>query len=61
MTTYKITNAVSGLVLGAYVADSHDGALEAMAIDAGYSSYAEACEAAPVKDGEIVVTEVHPE
>jgi hypothetical protein len=54
-TRYSIENTVSGQSLGIYDADSEHGALEAMARDAGYNSYAEACEVAAVPDGEIVV------
>lgn len=58
MATYRIENTISGVVLGEYAGDTPEQALDAMARDAGYSDYAEACEVAPVKDGEIRVTEV---
>ena len=41
--------------MGAYQADSEDQALELMAKDAGYDSYAEACEV--VAEGDFTVTE----
>ncbi len=55
MTTYTITNILSGIVLGDYDAHDEQGALDAMARDAGYVDYTDACEAAPVADGEITV------
>ena len=58
MTTYRIENTASGIILGDYEADSKHAALDAMARDAGYADYAEAQEVAPAKDGEIIVTEV---
>jgi hypothetical protein len=57
MTRYSIENTVSGQTLGYYDAESEQGALDAMAADAGYKSYAEACEVSPVSDGEIVVVQ----
>lgn len=58
MTKYQIINTTSGADLGQYDADDEQQALEAMARDAGYESYAAACEVAPVADGEIAVTPV---
>lgn len=58
MQTYRITNSKSGMDLGTFQAKDQQGALEAFAREAGYSTYAEACEEHPVAEGEMVVTEV---
>ena len=44
MATYEITNRISGQSLGTYGAEDEAGALEAMAHEAGYATYREACE-----------------
>ena len=61
MDTYRIQNTISGADLGIYEAADEDGALDAMARDAGYADYAAACDEVPVADGEIDVTEIDAE
>lgn len=58
MAKYEISNTLSGHSFGAYEAEDEAGALEAMAHEAGYSSYAEACEESPVSEGEISVRRI---
>lgn len=41
LSAYQISNTVSGAVLGIFVADSEDAALDAMAVAAGYKSRAD--------------------
>lgn len=57
MKTWTITNRISGQDLGIYEATDEAGALEAMAIDAGYATYREACEVNgdDPGDGQLVV------
>ena len=51
---YIIENTLSGVVLGDYEGQTPADALDAMARDAGYSDYAQACEVAPAEPGEII-------
>ena len=41
MTSYKISNKSSGLVLGVFEAEDEDSALDEMARDAGYRDHAD--------------------
>ena len=58
MKTYVIHNSISGAIIGTYEADSVEGALDAMAVGAGYESFADADDCVPVESGELVVREV---
>ena len=53
---YTIANKISGAKLGDYVATSETEALDKMAIDAGYLSFADACEAAEASRDEFLIT-----
>lgn len=55
MTLYRIANRIGGVVLGDYEAADPAAALDAMARDAGYATYADACAVAPVLMGEMQV------
>jgi hypothetical protein len=55
---FEIINTVSGMNLGVFEADDEQGALDAMARDAGFPDHAAACRAFPVGDGELRVREV---
>lgn len=57
MSKYLITNTHSGAELGVYEGNTEAEALDAMARDAGYSSYAECCAVAPTREGEIAVVQ----
>jgi hypothetical protein len=52
MTKYQITSS-AGQDMGVYEADSEQGALDAMARDAGYRDQAEAAEVAGAFDGTV--------
>jgi hypothetical protein len=56
MPMFKVENIKSWYVFGCYKAESEEHALDVYARDAGYRDFAEACEVAPVEDGEIVAT-----
>lgn len=58
MAIFNITSAASGADLGNYSGETKADALDAMARDAGYSSYAECCEVTGAERGDIIVTEV---
>ena len=58
MSKFQIENTLSGIVFGEYEGETSAEALDAFARDAGYENFAAACEAAPVEEGEILVTEV---
>jgi hypothetical protein len=55
---YRIINRRSGLDLGTYQGRTESEALEAMARDAGYPSYREMAEVAPVAEGDLQMIEV---
>jgi hypothetical protein len=57
--SYQIENDRTGVVLGVYSAATEADALEAMARNAGYLCYAEACEIDPTLDDDLIVTEVN--
>jgi RecB family endonuclease NucS len=58
MAHFQIGNRYSGKILGIYEAETAADALDVMARDAGYASYAAACEVTQSGDDELVVTEV---
>jgi hypothetical protein len=58
MTTYSISNRISGIDLGRYTAETPKEALDALARDAGYEDHAEACRVTGEDASDLVVTEV---
>ena len=57
MKKYQI-ESTDAVLFGIYEAESEEMALEALARDAGYATYAIACEASSVDADEILVTEI---
>ena len=60
MNTYRISNPISGTILGTYEGETSEAALEAMARDAGYRDYAECCADVPPPSGGLEVVPVWP-
>lgn len=63
MRYFRITNPASGLVLGVYPGTDKAAALDTYAQDAGYPSFAAACEVTggdPDDDADLTVTEIQP-
>lgn len=59
MATYMIENTVSGVILGEYDGATEAEALDALARDAGYESYDDACRVSGMpKPGEIKVSKL---
>lgn len=58
MHSYQITSKTSGADLGTYEADSPEGALDALARDAGYTDHADACKRSGDDGAHLVVREV---
>ena len=57
MKTYSITSKTSGADLGTYEAQSPAGALDAMAREAGYADYDDACRTSGDDGSHLVVSE----
>ncbi len=55
---YEIKNRVSGAVLGVYVADDPESAIEAMAREAGYADEAEAIAVTGDNPEDLIATEI---
>lgn len=58
MTTWTITSKTSGATLGSYEAATREGALDAMARDAGYKDAADAAETSGDDGAHLIVREV---
>ena len=58
MKKYQIENTNSAVIFGVYEAESKEMALEELAKDAGYATYAEAYDAFSVHEEELLVTEI---
>ena len=63
MTKFEIVQPISGVILGIYEGETAEQALDAMAQDAGYSSYDEslAVTGETRETDTLVVTEINPE
>ena len=64
MTSFNIHNITSGVFLGTYRGDTASDALDAMARDAGYESFAECCDVvgddgSDMEAEEVNVTDTH--
>ena len=59
MATFIISNPQTSFTFGAYEAEDEQGALDAMARDAGYADFAAACEVTGEAD-ELIVERVQP-
>lgn len=58
MKLWRIENTISGAILGEYEGATAEEALDTMAREAGYRTYAECDRVAPSRPGEIRVVEV---
>jgi len=58
MKKFQISNTTSGADLGTYEAATREEALDAMARDAGYKSFAASCEVTGEDGSDLVVREV---
>lgn len=56
--SFEISNPTSGLILGTYLANTREEALDALALDAGYKSFAESCEVTGEDGSDLNVREV---
>lgn len=55
---YNIAHRLSGNDFGVFVADSPEGALDAMAVEAGYKSHAETPDECRASEDDLIVTNV---
>ena len=58
MTKFQIEQTASGIILGIFEGNSEAEALDAMAQDAGYRDFAEACEVSPMGTDTLLMTKV---
>lgn len=59
LNAYQISNSVSGAVLGIFIAENEDAALDALAVEAGYKSHADIPDAMRAADGELIVVDAY--